>query len=164
MIAMVASKFHKLKVIGSIPISATINININIMYDFNFFKRNEGIKYQCKNEFNQTLRLEFNKWYFSFSNKEQWFVVFYITDKKKHGYKFLEQTGKDGIKSLLWAKKCLLDFINNQINKRIDNQIIIYWDNIKRKKVYEWGLKEFGFKMSIVDKRPALILKINKTI
>ena len=47
---------------------------------------------------------------------------------------------------------------------KIASEIIIYWDNVKRKKVYEWGLKEFGFKMSIVDKRPALILKINKTI
>ena len=134
------------------------------MYDITIFEKDKDVKYQCKNDYNQTLRLEFSRWHYQFSNKEQWFIIFYITDKKRHKYKFLEQTGKDGIKSLIWAKKCLLDFINNQIDKRVDNQIVIYWDNGKRFRVYEWGLKELGFQRSSVDKRPALVLNINKTI
>jgi hypothetical protein len=132
------------------------------MYDIKIQNTGNSIIYHSKNEYNQTLRLEFNKWYFSYRNIEQWFVVFYISNKRKHGYKFLEQTGKDGIKSLLWAKKCLIDFINNEINKNCETQIVIYSDNERRRKIYEYGLKSLGFNTSTINKRLALLLIINK--
>lgn len=37
--------------------------------------------------------------------------TFYITTKRRDGYQYNRITGKDGIKSLLWAKRCLLDFL-----------------------------------------------------
>lgn len=132
------------------------------MYELEVFEKGNDIKYQCKNSEGQILRLEFSKWYFPFSNKEQWYVMFYISDKRKHKYQFLKQTGKDGIKSLLWAKRALIDFIDKNINRDVDSQIVIYWDNGKRKRVYEYGLKALGFRMSFVENRPCLLLEIKK--
>ena len=42
----------------------------------------------------------------------KYYVQFYI-GKRKHGYQFGIETGKDGLKSLIWAKNCIKDFIVN---------------------------------------------------
>ena len=132
------------------------------MYDFQVFNTdNSDVKYYGINGTGQTMRLIFSKWYYPKKRRYDWYVCFDIVDKRKQKFHFKEQTGTDGINSLLWAKHCLKDFIENQIDKDIDNAIIINWDDGKRRRVYERGLKDLGFKMSNFDSRPALIKIIN---
>lgn len=80
------------------------------MYDI---QREEGDTYldhyiyKSRNEHNQIIICEAYRTIQGTIN-----FCFFITTKRKHGYQEGKTTGKDGIKSLLWAKQCLLDFIN----------------------------------------------------
>ena len=135
------------------------------MYKFTVFDNdNCDIKYQGTNGTGQTMRLTFAKYYYPKKRRYDWFVVFDIVDKKKHKYHFRQQTGTDGIKSLLWAKECLKDFIENQIRKDVDNAIIIYWDDSQRKRVYARGLQDLGFRMTNFDNKLALVKFINTSL
>ena len=131
------------------------------MYEVESKKSGCDVINRAKNEHGQTMQLSFESWSFTFKNKEQWFVRFYISTKRKHGYKYLEQTGKDGISGLLWAKRCLIDFIENGIDRKKDNQVVIYWDDNRRQRVYEYALSKLGFNVEFIDRRKALVLKIN---
>ena len=82
-----------------------------------------------------------------------------ITTKRKHGYQEGKTTGKDGIKSLLWAKKCLLDFIDYAKWKFPGDSIEVYPDDERRRKVYEYALLPLGFKI-MKDKYKTLIYKL----
>lgn len=105
--------------------------------------------YKTKNELNQIITISF----YSFNVNgilKSWSVELYI-GKRKHKSKFFEEcvsTGKDGVKSLVWAKKCLEEFIAYLIeyqNERNHN-IIIYASNSKRMRVYVRGLSSLDFK------------------
>lgn len=134
------------------------------MYELKVFTRNNDIKYQTKNTNGQTLRLIFSQWYYQKKRRIDWYICFDIADKRKNKFKYKQQTGTDGIRSLLWAKNCIKDFIENEIRKDIDNVIIVQWDDNKRRKVYERGLKELGFKLTNFDGRLSLMLKIPKNV
>ena len=131
------------------------------MYEFKVFTKDNDIKYQTVNANGQTIRLIFYKWYYPYKRRIDWYVCFDIVDKRKHSYRYGEETGTDGLKSLIWAKNCINDFITNEIDREVDNVIIVQWDNAQRKRVYERGLKNLGFKLTNFDKRFSLILKIN---
>jgi hypothetical protein len=97
--------------------------------------------YTAKNENGQILVLEvyLRDWKLS-----QWYsVAFHIATKRKRGYETLQQTGTDGLKSLIWAKTCLKDFINSyKGNIKI---IRITADDNRRFRVYQRSLKDIGF-------------------
>ena len=95
--------------------------------------------YKSRNECNQIIVCEVYRTYNETLN-----FAFYVTTKRKHGYQEGKTTGKDGIKSLLWAKKCLLDFImlngNSQETllrfiltmrgeERYMNMLYFHWDS-----------------------------------
>lgn len=97
--------------------------------------------YTAKNEYNQYLRFEIylaQGYYYN--------VVFYIANKRKQGFQYLKQTGKDGIKSLIWAKNCLIDFINNHPKYVELHPIKIWADDSRRMRIYKRALMPLGFK------------------
>lgn len=133
------------------------------MYDFKVFVKDEAnIKYQTINANGQTIRMVFYKWYYPLKRRVDWYVCFDIVNKRKEEFKYLQQTGTDGLKSLLWAKNCIKQFIDNEIDRTIDNTIIVQWHDNKRRKTYERGLKSLGFKLVNFDKRMSLMLKIDR--
>lgn len=134
------------------------------MYDFTKSKEFNDVVYTGLNGTNQTMRMKFQKWYYPFKHKSIWNIIFYITNKRKDVYKFREQTGTDGIKSLLWAKNCLLNFINNDLDRTEDNVIEVCWDDRKRKNVYVRSLIPLGFRLSRSVHRETLVLTINALI
>jgi hypothetical protein len=80
-----------------------------------------------------------------------WDVCFWI-GKRKRGYEYMNQTGRDGIKSLLWAKSCIKDFIEKyeQLKKSKKSYLCINWDDNRRRNAYLRGLKDLGFKYARV--------------
>jgi hypothetical protein len=87
-----------------------------------------------------------------YSSLVYWNVVFWI-GKRKRGYEFGNQTGKDGLKSLLWAKSCIIDFMANLQKNGLKHHIIISWDNNRRKKAYIRGLSDLGFRLDRIEQR-----------
>lgn len=130
------------------------------MYEFKVFTKDNDVKYQTVNANGQTIRMIFFKWYYPYKRRIDWYVCFDIVDKRKESFKYKQQTGTDGLKSLIWAKGCIKDFIDKEIDREVENVIIVQWDDNKRRKAYERGLKELGFKLTNFDKRMSLLLKI----
>ena len=73
-----------------------------------------------------------------------WYVCFWI-GKNKRGYEALTQTGKDGVKSLLWAKQCIKDFMKLKSGSVKPQHLCITWDNGRRRDTYFRGLSDLGF-------------------
>lgn len=116
------------------------------MYDYNIIEDPDFMDdyiYKSRNEFNQILQLEIYRY-----DERCFYVTFFITTKRVKGYQSLKQTGKDGIKSLLWTKYCIIDFIDKFKDKYHRSVIKIYADDVRRLNVYERGLTEIGFKKS----------------
>ena len=130
--------------------------NVDIFYS----KVNDDIKYRSKNEYNQTIEMIFYKT--EYMNDVWWSICLQVSTKRNE-FKYLEQPGKGGLYNLAWAKYVLIEFINTELDKKKNNTIIVQWDNSKRKRVYERYLKDLGFKYTIYDKLPSLVLKINKS-
>nr|DAN43670.1 MAG TPA: hypothetical protein [Caudoviricetes sp.] len=99
--------------------------------------------YKSRNEHNQIIICEVYRTYSETLN-----FAFFITTKRKHGYQEGKITGKDGIKSLLWAKKCLLDFIKYGHWKYPGETLVVYPDDAKRRRVYEYALIPLGFQIA----------------
>lgn len=131
------------------------------MYDINLTKSTEYYNtyiFKTKNKNNQTLELLiFISDFSEFNLNNTYCVTFKINTKRKHGYQLLKQTGKDGIKSLLWAKNCIEYFINNKLHN--GDKIVIYADDSKRFKVYIRGLKSLKFDVANVGGNKVLIYK-----
>lgn len=120
-------------------------------------------KYRAKNENNQQLVLDIyicdNS---DYSNNVLWNIEFFVTSKKRKGFQTLVSTGKDGIKSLIWAKNCIEDFIKlKESDELFHNSILVNWDDSKRKRVYVYGLSKLGFKLIRYRGGESLYLKIN---
>lgn len=110
-------------------------------------EENGTLVYRCKNDCGQILNLsihpdEYDACIF-------WDVCFWI-GKRKRGYEYMNQTGKDGLKSLLWAKECLIEFIEKykEISSLKKSYLCIYWDDSRRKNAYYRGLKDLGFRFT----------------
>lgn len=134
------------------------------MYKFTVFdnSENKDIRYLGYNGSGQAMILELARYTNEYNNVKYWYIAFHVSNKRKHKFKYKEQTGTDGIKSLLWAKDCLKDFIENQIDKRFDNHLIIYWDDKRRKEVYKRALTELGFFITKDYGKDCLLLKVKK--
>lgn len=79
----------------------------------------------------------------------QWKVGFYIGDRKeanlwynKQSKKYPSKINGDGtISALLWALKYINGFVNHL---KINEELLIGWDDDKRKRAYQ-RLKKYGF-------------------
>ena len=63
-------------------------------------------EYAARNDRNQIMRF-----YVYWTTDKVFLVTLYITTKRKDGFQYRTETGKDGIKPLIWAKDCLIDFL-----------------------------------------------------
>ena len=121
----------------------------------------KDIRYRTKNDCGQILNLTF--YLEEYNSGDEWYIELWM-GKRSKGFQWMTQTGKDGIKSLLWAKECLRDFIKNLDRSKI-NKIIVYWDDNRRRDVYAKGLKDIGFEYKATYKsRKGLVLTINKEL
>lgn len=117
------------------------------------------IRYTAKNCYNQLLTFEIRPFGFW---KYRWYAVFWITTKRNQGYQEGLQTGKDGVKSLIWAKACLLNWIESakKLKCRTSQYRLYIWsDDARRFKVYQRYLIPLGFKVEQVASHP-LVLRL----
>lgn len=110
--------------------------------------------YRSRNRVNQIIVCEAYRTYDGYIN-----FMFYITTKRKKGYQYMKQTGKDGISSLLWAKNCLINFIFFAKQAYPNDTIIIDADDERRSIVYKRALLDLGFKQ-IYNKKKSFLLKL----
>lgn len=132
-------------------------------YKINIEKSNEfynAFVYRTKNDYNQQLRLDIYETIYSPKDKIHYSIIFYICNKRKNGFQSLKQVGKDGIKSLIWAKQCIINFIEHIKTKpNMHGLITVYWDDKKRKDVYVYGLGKIGFVLNKINNQECLIYK-----
>ena len=128
------------------------------MYQFerNINNTEKTIIYKTKNESGQILSLTF--YLYEYSDANVWYIVFWI-GKRKKGFQYNVQTGKDGLKSLLWAKECIKDFILKS-DKHKQTRLALGGTDKRRKEVYKWGLKDLGFSINRSHDLSVLMLSI----
>lgn len=127
------------------------------MYDINRIEGEIYIDhyiYKSRNKLNQIIVCEAYRTYSNYIN-----FMFYITSKRKKGFQYKEITGKDGISSLLWAKNCLIDFIEFAKWMFHGDTIIVDADDEQRRIVYERALLPLGF-IQIKNKQKSFLLKL----
>lgn len=116
------------------------------MYEIKWIKEDgfiDSFYCQTKNCMNQIIRCEFYK----ISDKSNVFnFTFYITSKRKNGFQENKITGKDGIKSLIWAYKCLISCIEFLKKEYNCTTIEVFGDSKRKQKIYEYYLLPLGFK------------------
>lgn len=112
--------------------------------------------YKAKNSCNQLLTLEIFQ-----SKDNNWNVCFFITSKRKKGYQKLQQTGKDGLSSLIWAKNCVIDWISKMKEfplrtKKI--KLCVYADDKRRRDIYKRYLLPLGFQIEKSKDQPLYMI------
>jgi len=120
-------------------------------------------KYTSKNDKGQILTLKISS--VLTSKNIKYYILFYIGTKRKKGFQFMEGTGKDGLKSLIWARNCIKDFISElpkswRYKKYSKHSIIVQWDDNRRRNTYYYGLKSLGFYYGVDYLRKSLIKNI----
>lgn len=86
-------------------------------------------------------------------------VIFYITTKRRNGFQEGKQTGKDGIKSLIWAKNCVLHFIETKRRLHHGKKLFIQGADKRRYSVYKRSLEPLGF-TEILDGTNTLMIEL----
>lgn len=112
-----------------------------------FKYKNYVYTYREKNEAGQTMTLELYK--YGTERKCDYYdyhVRFFVTTKRKHGYQYLKQTGKCGLECLMFAKRCLIDFIEYMQEYKYEGRILIGGDDKRRYEIYKRSLIPIGFK------------------
>ena len=121
--------------------------------------------YKTKNEHNQKLKLIIYESCYSTDYSVDWEVAFHIgkTKNKDKDFYNCNINGKDGIKSLIWAKNCIVDFINTfrSINKTTNNKLTVIGTDNRRYNVYKYGLYKLGFKECLFHGTLCLRLKLD---
>lgn len=105
----------------------------------------------------QTIKIEFQE---EWSKSKYFYNIYLVTShkRKQANSTFGIATGKDGFKGLLWAKKKIIEFEEFIKEKHVDIPIIIYcdWTDNKRRKIYERGLSNIGYKYNFLFNRKVL--------
>lgn len=130
------------------------------MYEINRQKDNSYLDsyfYQSKNECGQIIRCEI---YRTTDGYETFNFTFYIRQKRKMEFPHNQITGKDGLKSLIWAYRCLKDSINFLKWKYPYSTLYVFGDNKRKQQIYKRYLIPLGFKVAN-DKYNTLYLKFN---
>lgn len=104
--------------------------------------------YKSKNKCGQTLNLTIQC--YPYPKATHWNVVFWV-GKHSKGLQHLKQTGKDGLSSLLWAKSCIIDFINVVERKDKPQYLCVRWDDNRRRDAYMYRLKDLGFDIKRIE-------------
>lgn len=100
-------------------------------------------------------------------NKGKYYFNVYLTTahkKRNIDNQTLKTTGKDGLKGLTWARNKLIDF--EEFIKWITDgapesiYVIVYWDDNRRRRAYEYGLSKIGYTIGRYDNKKCLIKKI----
>ena len=111
-------------------------------------------EYKARNDCNQIMRF-----CVYWTTDKMFLVTFYITTKRKDGYQHGKETGKDGIKPLIWAKDCLIDFLKYAKKQYRHKQLRIYADDKQRYRIYAHYLIPLGFK-EVRDKNKYLYINL----
>jgi hypothetical protein len=97
----------------------------------------------------QTIRIEFQE---DWSRSKYHYNIYLVTSHKRRQADDvrLKQTGKDGLKGLLWAKEKIIEFEEFIKEKHEGIPVIIHcsWDDNRRRNVYERGLKGLGYRFN----------------
>ena len=108
----------------------------------------------------QTIKIEFNE---GRSNDRYYYGIYLVTmnKKKSEDNTYLKNTGKDGLRGLIWAKRKIQQF---EIFIKEENKfpITIYctWTDNRRRNTYAYGLNKLGYKFDMVFNKKALCKKI----
>jgi len=103
------------------------------------------------------------------SNNE-YYVLVLLANKKKYIKEFIneqrdilsdKETGKCGLEGLLWAKRQLIEFEESRYCKNGDI-ISIGWTDNRRRDIYKYGLKKYGYIIGNRYGRRCLYKKIVK--
>ena len=100
--------------------------------------------YQSKNDCGQIIRCEL---YRITDGYDTFNFTFYIRQKRKMEFPHNQITGKDGLKSLIWAYRCLKDSINFLKWKYPYTTLYVEGDNKRKQQIYEYYLIPLGFKI-----------------
>lgn len=99
--------------------------------------------YQSKNKFGQIIRCEC----YQIIDSKEFNFSFCIKNKRKLPFPQDQITGKDGIKSLFWAYKCLIDCIKFLKLRHPNFTLIVYGDTYRKRKIYQRYLLPLGFRI-----------------
>jgi len=95
----------------------------------------------------QTIRIEFEE---EWSKSKNFYNIYLVTShkRKQADSTYGLATGKDGFAGLLWAKNKIIEFESFIKEKYPDIPVIIYchWTDNIRRKIYERGLSNIGYK------------------
>jgi len=123
-------------------------------FDSGFFGKFEIYEFQ-DNWFNVSLSI----------GKKRKNVIAFL-DGEKGSNNFTTNIGT-GLEPLIWAKKCILEFIRDfpeMYTLKEPIYILISGDDSRRYKTYKWGLKKIGFIEGNYFGQKGLIYKIEKNI
>lgn len=84
--------------------------------------------------------------------------------RKDKAFDFMKNTGKDGLATLLFARKAIVafeSFVEEKTYHYKDIFIVVGWEDNRRRNVYERGLKSLGFEFGMLDNKKHLIKKIS---
>ena len=96
--------------------------------------------------------------------KNRFSVYASVYSKRKNAdsdYQERKGTGKSGVLTLLKIREAILDF--EQFYKEIydkDFEVLVFWTDKKRRDVYDYGLKNYGYKFNIRCGKKCLVKKI----
>ncbi|PKM61649.1 MAG: hypothetical protein CVU99_02500 [Firmicutes bacterium HGW-Firmicutes-4] len=110
----------------------------------------------------QAIRIEFQE---EWTKTTVYFnISLVIKNKNKDPYPALEQTGKDGLKGLLWARNKVLEFekfIREDARYNKSKIIMICrWDDSRRRDAYFYGLSKYGYKYGMLYGSKAILKQI----
>lgn len=99
---------------------------------------------QTKNSRGQTIRCEV---YRIDRGKRQFNFSFCIKQKRKLDFPHNQITGRDGIRSLLWAYECLKSAITLLKTLHPGSIIEVWGDSLRKQQIYKRYLMPLGFKV-----------------
>ena len=108
----------------------------------------------------QTIKIEFNE---CRSNDRCYYGVYLVimNKKKSEDNTYLKNTGKDGLKGLIWAKRKIQEFeVFIKEENKVPTTIYCKWDDNRRRNAYAYGLNKLGYKFDMVFNKKALCKKI----
>lgn len=126
-----------------------IEVKVNREYLHSYF-------YQSKNDCGQIIRCEFGQ---CKKDKLDFDFSFCIKPKRKLGFPEGQITGRDGLKSLIWAYHCLLDCIAYLKWRHPNSTLYIYGDTKRKWQIYKRYLLPLGFQIA-QNKHKEFVLKI----
>lgn len=112
-----------------------------------------------------TTEINFFGYFWDNQRTAEFLVVLDVYKKRKDKPNiFLKRTGKDGLKTLLFAKKAIKEFepyIIEQYGRCHQKMFInIQWTDNKRRDIYYRGLKDIGYKFTMFNGSKVLSKRI----